>query len=265
MQVSRLAAATLGASIWIASFLSISAAIAFDDSGKTEQHVETVFAGLRSLKPMQAGKQYTARVSGEEETGKKERFLRRRTSQEIASKESPKDAPWWLVDSTSLRILSRNWLPTENSFQASGRVYWIGYCGPLSDYPVNDGRELREFYAKTLAAVPPSFLNRTLSRFNYNVDASLLDSDENYLNPRLEGFIREQSTIFATHNIKPEREVPITLKRGSDGYVSKLTYSKENGWTGLIGLKSGCSTSLLANFEQTVKRHEWHKSMPLKK
>jgi len=154
MQVSRLATATLGASIWIASFLSISAAIAFDDSGKTEQHVETVFAGLRSLKPMQAGKQYTARVSGEEETGKKERFLRRRTSQEIAksglssgcgdhailfidrieakdfetllvdaaeissvslrnhfsghavvairSKESPKDAPWWLVDSTSL-------------------------------------------------------------------------------------------------------------------------------------------------------------------
>ena len=59
------------------------------------------------------------------------------------------------------------------SFEASGGVYWIGYCGPLSDYPVDDGQELSEFYAKTLNSVPKSVLDRTLYRFTFDVDRSL--------------------------------------------------------------------------------------------
>lgn len=311
MRTLRLPTVTLASLIWMAGFLSTLSATAYANPETFEQHVETVFSELRTLKPMQARKHYTVRVAGEEETGAKERFLRRRTAREVAksglssgcgdhailfierieskgletllvdaaeissaslrfhfsghavvairSKGSPKDIPWWLVDSTSLRILSRNWLPTEKSFQASGRVYWIGYCGPRSEYPVNNELELREFYAKTLATVPPSFFNRTLYRIQFNVDPSLIDNDGKYLNPRLEKFIQEQSTIFATYDIKPEREVSITLKRGGNTNESKIAYSEENGWVGHLGLKSGCSPSLLAYFEHNIYRRERHK------
>lgn len=312
MRIHQLPTVVLGSLIWIVGLPANWSVIAFAKSETAEQHIETVFSELRTLKPMLAREDYTVRVAGEEETGAKERFLRRRTAQEISnsglssgcgdhailfierieprgfetllvdaaeissaslryhfsghavvairSKESPTNTPWRLIDSTSLRILSRNWLPAEKSFQVSGRVYWIGYCGPLSDYPVKNGQELREFYAKTLASVPPSILNRTLYRFKYNVDPSLIDNDGKYLNPRLENFIREQSAIFASYDIKPEREVSITLTRGGNGYKSELTYSDENGWVSHIGLKSGCSPSMLSGLEQNIRRHYEHKS-----
>ena len=57
-------------------------------SAKTEtaeQHIETVFSELRTLKPMLARELYTVRVAGKEETGVKDQFLRRRTAQEISN------------------------------------------------------------------------------------------------------------------------------------------------------------------------------------
>jgi hypothetical protein len=295
----------LGSLLWISN--SSEDVLAKPEKG--EQHLATVFSELRAIEPMLASKSYTVRVAGELETGTKERFLRRRTAQEIRSSELssgcgdyailfvelvealgfetllvdaaeisstnlrynfaghvvvairnqnlPSNAPWWLVDPTSRRVLSRNWSPKEKSFEVSGGVYWIGYCGPLSDYPVDDGQELSEFYAKTLNRVPKSVLERTLYRFTFDVDRSLINLKGEYLNPRLDRFIREQSTILEEYGIAPEREVSVTLKRGGEDSISQLTYSEENGWVNTVGLKSGCSPSMFAGLERNVRRqHE---------
>jgi len=55
-------------------FIAVSAELS------TERHVQTVFSELRGLASMQAGQSDTVRVAGIEETGLKERFLRRRTA-----------------------------------------------------------------------------------------------------------------------------------------------------------------------------------------
>jgi hypothetical protein len=147
-------------------------------------------------------------------------------------------------------------MPSAKSFQISGRVYWIGYCGPLSNYPVHSCQNLKEFYTQTLTSVPTSFLNSTLYRFKFNVDASLIGNDGKYLNHRLANFISEQATIFAAYDINPEREVSIVLKRGANFETSSLTYSEADGWVAHVGLKSGCSPGLLSYFEQTIRRQD---------
>lgn len=288
--------------------------VALAKAETAEQHIEEVFSEIRTLKPMLPREHYTVRVAEKDETGPKERFLRRRTAQEISksglssgcgdyaflfidrielkgfqallvdgaeissqslrhqfsghavvairSKEASTHTPWWLVDTTTLRFISHSWWPTEKSFRASSRVYWIGYCGPQSDYPVHSGKNLKEFYARTLADISPHFLNRTLNRFKFIVDPSLIDSDGKYLNPRLANFIQEQSTVFADYDVEPEREVSILLKQGGNDEKSDLTYSESAGWVSHIGLKSGCSPSLLSYFEQAIRRHYEHKSKP---
>lgn len=278
----------------------------------TEQHVQTVFSELRALKPMQAGRSYTARVAGLEETGFKEQFLRRRTAQEISDsglscgcgdyarlfiarieprgfqallvdgaevssaslethfsghavvairgKEAAADAPWWLVDSTNLKILARDWSPAAKSFQAFGSVFWIGYCGPLTEYPAHNAEDLKAFYTKTLAGVPREFLGRTLCRLKFTVDPSLIAKDGAFLNPRLADFLRLQPRILAAYGIEPQREVSILLERGDDGFDSDLTYSEAAGWISHVGLQSGCSPGLLSYFEHTIRRQEQHAS-----
>jgi hypothetical protein len=178
----------------------------------------------------------------------------------IRSKEATANAAWWLVDSTNLKILSRDWSPAEKSFQAFGSIFWIGYCGPLTDYPVHNAQELKAFYTKTLASVPRDFLNRTLYRLKFTVDTSLIGKDGKFLNPRLADFPRLQPTIFAAYGVEPEREVSILLKRGGDDAISDLTYSEATGWVSNLGLKSGCSPSLLSYFERAIRSHEQHKS-----
>ena len=278
------------------------------DGLTVEQHVQGVFTQLRDLKFMQPGQSYTVRVSGAEETGLKEQFLRRRTAPEISdsglscgcgdnaivfidrleargfkallvdgaevssgslrdhfsghavvairSEAAPETASWWLVDSTSLKILSRDWSPTEKSFQAFGCIFWIGYCGPLAGYPVHNGEELKAFYTKTLASIPRQFLNQALFRFKFTIDTSLIGKDGLFLNPRLADFQRMQSDIFNGYGIEPEREIAIRLTRGGNGAETDLKYSNEAGWVGHLGLNSGCSLGLLSYFERVVRNHE---------
>lgn len=273
-----------------------------------EQNVQTVFADLRNLKFMQPGQSYTVRVGATEETGPKEKFLRRRTAQEISdsglscgcgdyaimfinriepkgfkallvdgaeissqslenhfsghavvairSQTAPENASWWLVDSTNLKILSRDWSPAEKNFHAFGCVFWIGYCGPLADYPVHNGGDLQAFYTKTLAGIPTEFLNQTLCRLKFTVDSSLIGGDGAPLNPRIVDFQQTQSEIFANYGIKPERELTILLTRGGNGDTTSLTYAKETGWVGHLGLESACSPSLLFYFERVIRSHE---------
>lgn len=178
----------------------------------------------------------------------------------IRRKEAAVDAAWWLVDSTNLNILSQDWSPTEKSFQAFGCVFWIGYCGPLTEYPVHNAEELKAFYKKTLASVPREFLSHTLSRLKFTVDSSLIDKDSKFLNPRLADFLKLQARIFADCSVEPQQEVSILLARGGDDFRTDLTYSQAAGWISHVGLRSGCSLSLLSYFERTIRSGEQHKS-----
>jgi hypothetical protein len=174
----------------------------------------------------------------------------------IRSQTAPDDGAWWLVDSTNLKILSRNWSPAEKSFQAFGCVFWIGYCGPLAGYPVHGPEDLRAFYTKTLAGTPVDFLNQTLYRLKFIMDPSLMAKDGAFLNPRVAALQREQADIFSMYDIKPGREVTILLTSGSKGDTTDLIYTSEAGWVSHIGLESGCSPSLLSYFERVIRNHE---------
>lgn len=176
----------------------------------------------------------------------------------IRGREAASDSPWWLVDSTNLRILSRNWSPAETSFQAFGHIFWIGYCGPLSGYPVHGADELKAFYTRTLAAVPPEFYNRTLCRIEFSVAPSFVGHDTKFLNPWLADFLQMQAGIFTAYHIEPQRVVSVLLVPGDDSTSSNLKYTKAGGWIGQVGLQSSCSPSLLAYFEQTIRNQEQH-------
>ncbi len=178
----------------------------------------------------------------------------------IHSRDAAVNASWWLVDSTNLNILSQDWSPTEKSFQAFSCVFWIGYCGPLTEYPVHNDEQLKAFYTKTLSTVPREFLSRTLSRLKFTVDSSLIDKEGKFLNPRLADFLKLQARIFADCGVEPQQEVAIRLARGGDDFRTDLAYSQADGWVSHVGLRSGCSPSLLAYFEQTIRRQEQHKS-----
>src|ERR1022692_4270343 len=148
----------------------------------------------------------------------------------IRSKLALEDASWWLVDSTNLKVISRDWSLREKSFHAFGCVFWIGYCGPLRDYPVHNADDLKAFYTKTLASVPQDFLNHTLYQLKFTIDSSLIGNEGVFLNPRLADFQRLQTAIFKSYGIQPEREIPILLRKGSNRGESDLTYSTEAGW-----------------------------------
>lgn len=159
---------------------------------------------------------------------------------------------WWLIDATNRRILSRHWSLAEKSFNAFGRLFWIGYCGPLEDYPAHGPAELKQFYAATLAAVPREVLNRTISRLEFKVDASLVDETGRFANPRLSDFLELQPNLFRTYGIEPARGVPVLLVRGADDAMTSLDHVPDRGWVARVGLQSACTIGLLAYFEQTV-------------
>lgn len=171
----------------------------------------------------------------------------------VREKPSKDNAPWHLVDSTNLKIISENWSPEEKSFQAFGRLFWIGYCGPASEYPVQTPDKLQRFYTTTLATVPPSVLASKLVHLNFTIDPSLLNPDKSLVNPHLSKFVELQKPIFQDNAITPTRTVPVLLKRGGDNSQTDLTFSEPEGWVALVGTKSGCSPSLLAYMEQMVK------------
>lgn len=278
-------------------------------AGKSiDDHVQTVFDELKTLKPMDRGRIYTLSARGESLTGRRDDFLRRRTAGEIMGSKlscgcgdyaavfaagigrlgfqtllvdaaevslhalvnrfdghvvvairpgESADSPWWLVDPTARDVISRDWSPQLTSFStSSGAVYRIGYCGPVEGYAVRSPDELKRFYADTLAAVPKDFFNRTLYRFTFEVDASLLDDLGRPLNPQLGNLARQQDEIFAKLGIWPAREIRILLTRGGDDASSDLKYSPDRGWVSRIGLQSACSPSFLSYLEQTVRRRE---------
>ncbi|MES2697886.1 MAG: hypothetical protein V4773_30775 [Verrucomicrobiota bacterium] len=175
----------------------------------------------------------------------------------VAAIRQPKEpnSPWWLVDSTARKIISREWSVTEKSFTASGIVYWIGYCGPLEKYPVQSPDELKDFYRQTLTKVPVEVLDHNIKRLVFTVDSSLKGDDGKYLNPRLDRLTFEQNRVFSRYRIKPKQEIPILLVRGGNDANGNLEFTDDR-WTATVGLQSACSPSFLANMERKIQSEE---------
>ena len=161
---------------------------------------------------------------------------------------------WCLVDTTNLRLISRNWSEKQKRFDAFGHVFWIGYCGPLQAYPVHSPEELKRFYAATLAGIPHEVLETVLVRLDFKVDPSLLNPDGSLAIPRLRQFIELQKNILKERNLEPRQTVTISLKRGGNDSNADLQHSDNEGWISQVGLKSGCSPSLLDYYETGIAR-----------
>jgi hypothetical protein len=163
-------------------------------------------------------------------------------------------APWWLVDSTALNIISRHWSPDAKSFvNSTGQLFWIGYCGPVGSYPVHTPEELKKFYAATLAKVPAEFLNQHLIRLVFTVDPSLVGPDGKLLNPHVPRLTREQDKVFAQYGLKPSRDVAVLLTRGGDDAGGNLNL-EDGEWVSQVGMKSACSSGFLDFIEEKVRR-----------
>ena len=142
---------------------------------------------------------------------------------------------WFLVDPTARRIVSRTWRAKENIFLGE---YWIGYQGPLSEYPVSSPEGLKIFYRKTLESVPPEVWNKHLVGLRFTVDQSLKSDGDGYLNPRIPRLLNYVAGIFGTRGIKPSRCVVVHLVKGSPDATSYMNHDNETGWTCRVGLKS---------------------------
>jgi hypothetical protein len=168
----------------------------------------------------------------------------------VAVRDEP-NGRWILADPTARRIISENWSTSDKTFY--GR-YWIGFCGPLSGYPVHDPESLRQFYGATLKSIPAEVLNRHLFRFRFTVDRSLIGGDGKYLNRNLSRLLANNGKALERLGIHPEKEINILLVKGANEATSSLEYSEKLGWVCTLGLQSGCSPSFVAYLEGRVAR-----------
>lgn len=171
-----------------------------------------------------------------------------------ARPQSQPQAGWWLVDSTTRKVLSENWSTQSRSFVSGGSLYWIGYAGPLEKYPARTPQELRQFYRDTLATVPPAVLNRVIPQLTFTVDASLQLAEGTYRNPNIPKLTSEQDKLFARYNITPERQYHVRLTRGGNDGSGGLK-SVKGEWVATVGLKSACSPSFLSYMADVIASH----------
>ena len=160
---------------------------------------------------------------------------------------------WCLVDSTNLRIISQDWSPENRTFEAFGRLFWIGYCGSVAEYPVHNPEELKTFYTATLRRVPQSILASALVALKMDIDPSLVNPDGSLVNPQVLRFVHLQEGIFKDHSVTPTRKVRILLKRGGDDAHTDVSFSEPAGWVAHVGTQSACSPSLLDYFEARIQ------------
>jgi serine/threonine protein kinase len=156
---------------------------------------------------------------------------------------------WLLADPTNRRIIANNWSTNDTTFY--GDRYWIGYCGPLNEYPAHSPDGLKDFYAQTLKRVPPDFWNQHIFKFVFEIDPSLIGTNGNYLNPNIPRLAENQEAAFAKFGIRPKKEINIRLVKGNDAYDT-LAYSDEAGWVCTLSLQAACSLSLVTYMQEKV-------------
>jgi serine/threonine protein kinase len=168
----------------------------------------------------------------------------------VVAVRDPANQRWLLADPTNRRIISNDWSPNDKTFY--GDRYWIGYCGPLDNYPAHTPDELKDFYAKTLKSVPPDFWNQHIFKLSFKVDPSLMAGNGSYLNPNIPKLTQNQDDMLAKFHIQPEKEIAVLLVKGGDDAQGTMTYSDERGWVCTVGLQSACSLVFIDYMQDKV-------------
>ena len=174
----------------------------------------------------------------------------------VVAVRDPVNARWLLADPTNRRMITNNWSISDKTFY-DGR-YWIGYCGPLDQYPAHTPEGLKAFYAETLKRVPPDVWHQRIFKLNFKVDASLIDAGGSYLNPNIPQLTASQDAALVKFGIHPEKEVRILLTKGSDDARSTLEYSDQAGWVCTLGLRSSCDLGLVNYLQLQVASEAVH-------
>ncbi len=160
----------------------------------------------------------------------------------------PQSGIWVFVD-PSRRIY---WYPFNTKDQSFYGNYWIGFLGRLADYPAHDPESLKAFYRATLKTIPAKTLDRTLFRFRFTVDPSLIAPNGQYRNPNLERLLRDEGKILAAHGVHPTNEVQIHLKNGEDNATSRCEYAGKDGWVCTLGEQSALSLGFVSYLEDRL-------------
>jgi hypothetical protein len=168
----------------------------------------------------------------------------------VVAVRDPANARWLLADPTNRRIITNNWVEGEKTFY--GDRFWIGYCGPLEQYPAHSPEELKDFYARTLAGVPPEFWNRHIFKFNFKLDPSLIGPDGKYLAPNVLKLSESQAVALRRFNLHPDTEIDVLLVRGDDDVQGALNWSDDRGWVCTVGLQSACSLGFVTYMQSVV-------------
>jgi hypothetical protein len=158
---------------------------------------------------------------------------------------------WILADPTAGRVITENWNPVSKTFYGN---YWIGYYGPVDQYPAHDHDTLKQFYAATLKTIPSEVMAEHLFRFKFVVVQSLIGKEGEYLNPRLAAFLRDNGKFLEELGIRPKREIEIRLVKGGDDALSRLDKSENGAYVCTVGLKSAMSLGFISYLEAQVGR-----------
>ncbi len=133
------------------------------------------------------------------------------------------DRQWILVDPTQGKVISQNW---DTGSQIYEDKFWIAFNGPRENFPVKGADQLKKFNKNGLKTVPKNVLNKKISGFDINIDASLLTPDGNP-SAEAQSFEEKVSEVFAEYDIAPNKKIELTIVKG--GPHLKISYGRE-GW-----------------------------------
>jgi len=284
----------------LTAILSVSVLARAED---LQSSVDKTFSEMASITDMKPGETYRVPVGTKIESGTKEAFLWRRTSDEVLAShlssgcgdyaitfsdlmakksfstlivdgaevstgsllthfsghavvavKDPASAHWWLVNSTDRNVLSKDWDTKARWFEAFGRTFWIGYCGPRDKYPIHGAADLQAFYTGTLSSIPPEFLNTHVVKLVFRVSPTLKLANGQFRNPRLARFLNYQSDALAKYHISPTRTATIKLVDGGNSGESSEEKTGQNEWSVKVGSQSGCSPNSLSYIEGYASR-----------
>jgi len=163
---------------------------------------------------------------------------------------------WILVDPTSNKIVSGDWDPESRIYESPVGRFWIGYKGPLDQYPIIDHPRLRKFYGETLKTVPKEIWEKELLAFDFILDDSMKTKDGVYTNPNMEAFLARTPNVLKSLGIHPSRTVKVILKpwnkkQGKDDVVLEA----DGSWTCFIQDRANLSAHFTDYIQNRIARN----------
>ena len=177
----------------------------------------------------------------------------------VAVRKSSND-PWFLCDPTARQVMDERWSATATSFY-DGR-FWIGFAGPLENYPVRSPQQVKQFLSSNLAKVPREVFNQRIMRLRFTLDPGLFNDQGHAHNPVVKQAMTIQDDLLNRFNITPEREVEVRLVDGDDDAAGRLSHDKERGFICTVGRQSGFSAGFLDYMNSSIQAYWKKNGMP---